>query len=421
MWRTILRPDVLFTIATVQALSPYVFWRFGIGEFRGQASLTYIPVIIWLCGWLAFMFGTLIPNSGKTNVPAFEISPSETTLKIATLILMAVICAQLVSLVHLYGAVPIMSYLKQDGAIDIGTAVSLQEESGVGQVGSVYVTTAVLHGLVLLLIIRNLEQGRRDQLLILVAFVVLIAAHAINAKRQGFVRCAVFLLTGLSLYTGSPVNAIARATKLVRTRLSASVALALTAILLFASFGYLAYVRNQGHYTRGSLEELIAYQEFSLVNFETQCAQQGLGPYQRDYFAWMRRLIPFKLMDALGFEEREMPARYEPWAPAGLYEDLQWSLGLFGVVSFSFVLGLFTMWCYRQALMSPFFLLAYCQISFSLMLAHSFNEFVSLSWIPAPLVLFLVLCGTLRTRRTQIQIPVGMGPAIRMLAGEAHR
>jgi hypothetical protein len=309
---------------------------------------------------------------------------------------MLVVCGQLVSLARLYGGIPILSYIRQDGVINIGTAVALQEGSSIGQVGSVYITTAVLHGLVLLLIIRNLERNRRDQLLIFAAFLVLLAAHGINAKRQGFIRCAVFLTTGLALYAGDPIAALARATRLVRTKSAARIVLAAAACLLFLSFGYLADVRNQGNYKRTSLGELIAYQEFSLVNFEIQCASGGLGPNRIDYLMWLRRLVPWKLMDAVGLGDTEMPPRYEPWAPAGLYEDLQWSLGLIGVVLYAFFLGLVTMWCYRRALCSPFYLLAYCQMSFSLMLAHSFNEFISLSWIPAPLILFAALCATLR-------------------------
>jgi oligosaccharide repeat unit polymerase len=405
MWRRILRPDVLFTVATLQALSPYAFWQFGIGEFKGQASLTFLPIVIWACGWAAFMLGAAIPRQIGVSAPSFRISPGEPTLKVATIVTLAVVCAQLASLASLYGGIPILSYIRGDGVMNIGTAVGLQEESGVGQVGSVYVTTAVLHALVLLLIINNLEQNKRDQLLMIAAIIVLIAAHGISGKRQGFVRCAVFLFTGLSLYAGNPIDAIVRATRLVKTRATAVAVVIATAVLLFASFGYLAYVRNQGQYSRSSIEELIAYQEYSLINFEIQSASQGLGPYQLDYFLWMRRLIPWKWMDAVGQTEREMPARYEPWAPAGLYEDVQWSLGLTGVIVFSFLLGLFTMWCYRRAPTSPFFLMAYCQISFSLMLAHSFNEFISLSWIPAPLLLFSLLSGLLRTQRATATTP----------------
>src|SRR5689334_7194846 len=107
---------------------------------------------------------------------------------------MIVICVQVVSLIRLYGGCPLLSYLRMDGAIDVGTAVALEEDGVVGQVGSVYVTTAILHGLVLLLMIRNLERKRRDQWLIAAAFIVLMAAHGINGKRHGFVRCAIFLV-----------------------------------------------------------------------------------------------------------------------------------------------------------------------------------------------------------------------------------
>jgi hypothetical protein len=110
-------------------------------------------------------------------------------------------------------------------------------------------------------------------------------------------------------------------------------------------------------------------------------------------------------MDALGLDETEMPMRYEPWAPAGLYEDLQWSLGPLGVIVFAFGLGFATMWIYRRAGTSVFYLLSYSQISFSLILAHSFNEFVSLSWIPAPLCMFAIVCGTLRRQTIACHLP----------------
>jgi oligosaccharide repeat unit polymerase len=404
MWLRLVRPDVLFTIATIQALSPYVFWQFGVGEYKGQAGLNYMPVVIWACGWIGFMAGTLLVRSRRPERPAYVVTVSDSTLRFFTVITILVICAQLVSLSHLYGGVPILSYLRQDGAINIGTAVALQEESGMGQVGSVYVTTAVLHGLVLLLIIRNLEQKQRSQLLILLSFVVLLCAHAINGKRQGFVRGAMFLFTGLTVYAGNPIQALARATRLVRSVAVARTALIAVACLLFLSVGYLAYVRNQGRYQRSSLEELIAYQEFSLVNFELQCGPAGFGPSRVDYTLWLRRLVPWKLMDAIGLGDTQMPTRYEPWAPAGIYEDIQWSLGLPGVIVYAFLLGVGTMWCYRGVLLSPFRLLAYCQISFSLMLAHSFNEFVSLSWIPAPLLLFAMICSFLAKIRLHAEV-----------------
>ena len=32
MWTKVLRPELLFALTAVQALSPYVFWKFGWGE-----------------------------------------------------------------------------------------------------------------------------------------------------------------------------------------------------------------------------------------------------------------------------------------------------------------------------------------------------------------------------------------------------
>jgi hypothetical protein len=401
MWRTIFRPDLLFTLATAQALSPYVFWRFGLGEFKGQDNLTYIPVWIWLIGWLAFLLGTRCVTYSRAELAQFRISWSENLLRVTTVVIMIVICVQVVSLVRLYGGYPLLSYIRMDGAIDVVTAVNLQDDAAVGQVGSVYVTTALLHGLVLLLLIRNLERNRRDQWLIAAAFIVLMAAHGVNGKRDGFMRCAIYLLTGLAVYSGDLFGALSKVTRLVRTRSAAKACVLVTACLMFIGIGYLAYIRNQGHYKRNSFEELIAYQEYPLVNFEIQSATTGFGPHKVDYALWMRRLVPWKLMDRFGVEETEMPARYEAWAPAGLYEDVQWSLGIAGSAGFAFVLGLCSMACYRRVLNSPFCLMAYCQIAISLIIAHSFNAFLILAWLPAPVALFWLLSRFLKRAATR--------------------
>jgi len=66
----------------------------------------------------------------------------------------------------------------------------------------------------------------------------------------------------------------------------------------------------------------------------------GFGPYQFNFFYPFQRLVPYKLMHLVDLTQLDPPVRVEPSAPAGFYEDIQWSLGPLGGIGFSFVTGM---------------------------------------------------------------------------------
>jgi hypothetical protein len=307
------------------------------------------------------------------------------------------VLVQLAGLAKVYGTLPIFSYIRQDHKIDIKQAVKLQDESAVGQVGTLHLTLFVLNALVLIQLIINLETGKKVWALIVLAMGVMLIGNLSNGKRQGVFRALVFICCGLSIYSNRLIEAIGKALPVPRNRLIAGSTIILTIAGFVGLTGYIALARNQGRFQRDTLTEIIAYQEFPLINMEQQCEQVGFGPFRFDLLYSFQRLIPYKWIEATGIARMEHPIHPIPSAPAGLYEDIQWSTGLLGVVGFSFFLGAILQWLYRNALSKFICLLIYAQCAFALLVAHSFNEFLIVTYDPAPFVCFALLVWLLRT------------------------
>jgi oligosaccharide repeat unit polymerase len=395
MWRTLFRPDVIFVIATMQALSPYLFWQVGWGVSVSHGNLTYYPIIIWLAGCFCFWVGSTLVSKRLPAVPNYTLAESASRVRILVIALLAFVLLQAILITKVYGTVPILSYLRQDGKIDIVTANRMQENSAIGQIGLYDVSLSWLNGALLLLLIVHYEKRRKLTALAMTAILFVVAGNLINGKRQGLVRAIVYLLCGLALYSNSLTTVVSRLLPMPKNRLVIA-AVALCAIVgLVYGFGYIAYLRNQGEFRRDSLAELTAYQEYPLLNFESQCRDAGYGPYQFNMFYPFQRLVPYKLMQYFSSAQLDPPVRVEPSSPSGFYEDIQWAMGPLGIITLSMGIGMLAMYFYNRALDSPPHLLIYCQMSYNLFVSHSFNEFLILAYFPGVLTVFL-LCAPLR-------------------------
>lgn len=397
MWRAVFRPELLFLIAVIQALLPYLLWANGLGvaNAQGDIRLNYMPVAIWVVGYCAFVCGCRAASGDMPDKPAYTLQEGQHRLKIMTALVIVLVLVQLAGLTKVYGTLPILSYLRHDHQIDIRKAVKLQDESGVGQIGLLHLTLFTLNALVLIQILINLETGTKKWALVVLAFAVMLIGNISNGKRQGLFRALVFFCCALSLYSNSLIDAISRGFPIPRNRLLAGTAILTLAVAFVGLTGYIAVARNQGSFDRDTLTEIVAYQEFPLINLEQQCEQAGFGPFRFDILYSFQRLIPYKWIEATGIASMEHPMHPIPSSPAGLYEDLQWSTGPWGVIGFSFSLGALLQWLYRNALNRLVCLLIYSQCAFALLVAHSFNEFLILTYDPAPFVCFGIVVAAL--------------------------
>jgi oligosaccharide repeat unit polymerase len=403
MWRTVFRPEVMFGITTLQALSPYLFWQLGWGTpSLNHDNLTYYPVTIWLTGWVCFTVGSMVMARTLPPAPNYALAESDSRVRVLMIVLLAFVLVQAIWITKVYGTLPILSYLRQDGKIDIITANQLQEGSALGQIGLFDVSLSWLNGVLLLLLIVHYEKHKKLTALAITAILFVIAGNLINGKRQGLVRAIVYLVCGLALYSNSLTTAASRLLPMPRNRFVIAAITGVLIVGLVYAFGYIALIRNQGDFSRDGLAELTAYQEYPLLNFEAQCRDAGYGPYQFNLFYPFQRLVPYKLMQSVSITQLDPPVRVEPSSPAGFYEDIQWAMGPLGIIGVSFGIGMLAMYFYSRSLDSAPHLLIYCQMAYNIFVSHSFNEFLILAYFPGVLTVF-ALCAPLAIRKRSEQ------------------
>src|SRR5450432_1649282 len=225
MWRTIFRPDVLFTITAAQALSPYLFWHFGWGVPLTHDNLTYLPVAIWIVGCISFVIGTRVMYRELPPEPDYVLTSARSQINVMLVVLLVFILVQAVLITKVYGTLPILSYLRQDGRINIVTANQLQDSSAMGQIGLFDLSMSWLNGVLLLLLLVHVENKKKVSFLIMTAILFVIAGNLINGKRQGLVRAMVYLTCGLSLYSSSMSVVLTRLLPVPRNRFVIAVCL----------------------------------------------------------------------------------------------------------------------------------------------------------------------------------------------------
>jgi oligosaccharide repeat unit polymerase len=401
----LLRPDILFTIATFQGLTPYVFWPMGVGRGLNSNNLNYLPVVIILSGWLSFLAGCALTWRRISPEPRFAFASREGRIRKLVWFLLIAGFVQCVLVVRVYGALPILSYLRNDNEIDVVTATVMQQGSAVGQIALLALTITVLAGVLLELVLVAIEKRKRVPLLFYVALLLDVAMTLINGKRIGMVRIVFLLGGGLLLYSRRPLSNVAYIIPLVKRRSSALLAMGLCLFGIYSMAGPIASLRNQGRVEQSSSGEVISYQEGPILNMEEQTSKAGLGPGKLNLTLPLVQLIPIKLLPQ-DFGD-SYPPREDPSSPSGFYELIQWGWGLPGVLLFPAFIGAVCMWLYQNSRRDARYFLCYCQVTLSLLIAHSFNEFLI-----APLVLVPCLClwmiGKWTSTKSPVKISVGV-------------
>jgi hypothetical protein len=157
----------------------------------------------------------------------------------------------------------------------------------------------------------------------------------------------------------------------------------------------LAYVATMGALRTGAgkfaigISGITLYMEVPLINFEYQCGLIAFGPYIFSIPDLLLGLLPYRTIEFLGGGAGREEILYpEPYASAGLYGPLHLYTGLWGCLVFAFVLGVLCKYAYVKARRNDLFLLIYAQCAWALFVTNSFNLFLILLYVPAPLVAF---------------------------------
>jgi oligosaccharide repeat unit polymerase len=390
MWRKLVTPEILFLLGTIQALSPYVLWYFLGSNTNYNYEITYLPIIIWIVGYVFFWLGTKVIKTSSITPTKLLIKLNLSSTKAATLVVMALIAVQIMQAIRLYGVLPIYAYIA--GSSNVTEINGLQNDSGFGQLGLLSTSLFLLNGLLLLLLVKSLEVTKKPKLLFVIAFCVEIFGGMISGKRQGLFISLAFLVCGLSIYFNNPLKPVLRlfgvpSSKIVRFLLYSSI----VGILIF-TIGFVSSLRVGAGYQTSGIEEILNYLQYPLINLEAQCEEIGLAPYKYRLLYPLFTLLPYKLYEAFAPSLNELPIRPEPTIGAGFYGNIHWGLGITGVIIYAFLFGLISKYFYKKSLTSLPHLLVYCQISWTLLSAHTYNHFFTLVFLPIPAILFFVFC-----------------------------
>jgi len=406
-WRHLVKPEILLLAGAVQANLPYLLWRFGYPVPRPHKfDITYRPLYLWILGYLAFCLGAgfvsffLYRKKQKTR----SFTPFSINQPIFQFCILAVIFAAILQITFaclLYGVVPLLAY---SSGYDATTLNVTQDESGFGQLGLMRLTLYILSGLILIGIVSSIKEKGQNRKILWIAVIVVIFGSLFSGKTQGFFIFICFLLTGGALTGVNPINLFMRKLKL--PRFSKKQMIVVVSSLLFSLVLLHGFTRSLriGRYEefniRSSFNAVVAYLSWPVMNMEKQTEFSGLQGSQFEIWGLVTRLLPYKMRwHFLAQHDLTPMPKVEPTSPSGFPSIPHWYLGLWGMMAFIFVIGVVCNYIYIKSNESLFCLLAYSQIAWTLIAAHTYNHFLNLLFIPAPLIAFFILTKVVEAKR----------------------
>jgi len=353
-------------------------------------DVCYIPAVIYGAGYLAFLCGSFLVREKTKKVH----SPGTLDPKLigkALVFLFAIAAVQFFFAVQAYGGLPFLGYW--DGSVDVGEINARQSETGFGQLGLLTLTTFLVSATMLVLIV---QPGPPRPVLRILFLSYLLLAWLITSmagKRQGFLMCIFILLAGISVRGVNPIQTVLRllgvAEAFARARIMRILAILSGVLFVLVYVGTMGALRTGAGKFAIGLSGITLYMEVPLINFEYQCGLFRFGPYIYSIPDLLLGLLPYRMIEFFGGGAGREEILYpEPTASAGLYGPLHLYTGLWGCLVFAFFLGVFSKFAYMKARTHDLFLLIYAQCSWALFVTHSFNLFLILLYVPAPLVAF---------------------------------
>lgn len=389
MWRSLFSPEILFLVGTLQAVFPYLYWRlYGQNKLYAY-EITYVPVVIWTLGYLAFWLGAKCARHRSYDVP--QVPHFRIGMSAFTWILAGGVLLQLAILFYILGGIPIAGILGGGTNVwDVDSAIA--DRTGFGQMGLLLVSLFVLNGVLLILLLHDLSRKRpRYRKLFLFLLLLEVFAGLQAGKRQALAITLFFLACGMAVYFRHPVLPLLRYFRVGAAKHIARISLIVIPMILVAFIGWMAKVRT-GLPLSGP-NEVARYLELGVINLEVQVEHAGYGPYEFYPMRLFRFLLPRRLVfgPSATISWGTDPPRAEQTAGAGFFGDLHWDLGLAGCLVFAFLVGWFSKALYQRARENLLCLLVYAQVSWTLFAAHSYNHFLWLNFIWVPVAGFIVI------------------------------
>lgn len=406
-WRYLVKPEILFLVGAVQANLPYLLWRCGYPIPRAyKFDITYRPLYLWILGYIAFCLGTghvsfcMCRKVRKLGgLSPFRIRHA--TYRFCVLITIVAVIIQIIFACLLYGVLPILAYFSD---YDVHTLEASKQYSGFGQLGLLTLTLFIFNGLILIGIVSNFKAKGWNRKIFWMAVILAVFGSLFSGKSQSFFILVCVLVTGVALVRVNPINLLAR--KLGFREFSKTKTVVIMISFLFflvLLHGFTRYVRSHAQKEFGvryAFDSVVSYLSWPLMNMEKQIEISGLEGSQFEIWGFVQRLLPYKMQRHFIDQHHitTMP-RVEATSPSGFLAVPHWYLGLWGMMIFLFAIGVVCKFLYVQSSRSLFCLLAYSQIAWTLVAAHTYNHFLVLLFIPAPIIVFFILSKIIKSKR----------------------
>jgi oligosaccharide repeat unit polymerase len=400
MWKKFFAPEILFLMGTLQALLPYVLWSFNGLNRSYSYTTTYVPLVIWATGYFSFWIGTkFVKNIRPFENNFFEII-NWNKFNVILAALIGLTCLFIAQAIIVYGGIPLVQYANEIASVnDIN---EIQTNSSAGQFGILASLLLFLNSFVLIIIVKSFESGKKYTFLFGLIIFIEIFGGLMAGKRQSLLITAVFVTCGLSLRYVNPFKPILDIINIPTAKFIRFFTVIAVASLIIWIIGAASAIRS-GNSNSSGIDEIFRYLELPLINLESQCETIGFGFTQNNFMYPFISLLPFSMMQDAILSVKDLPRYPEPTSPAGFYGALHWGFGIYGTISASFIFGLISKYLYSRSSHNIFYFLTYCQISWTLIAAHTYNHFLTLLFIPVPTIVLLLFSKIINNSNDDFQ------------------
>jgi oligosaccharide repeat unit polymerase len=380
----LLSPTYLIALAFLQVAIAYLT-NMEVTAEQYSVTLNYFPLLLWFMAFIFVILGDriavfLFRRPGSMRQANIRFLESLNRMKLSRLDFLYLVAV--IGLLAYAGGIPLFSIIT--GSREIAELNEAQNDALPGLYGIHAMLIVLMEYCLGLLILKSILLNNKSGVKILIGSIVVFIATIIEGKRQGL---AIFIcLLGVTLLASlnlRPGNSQGYHKQIFRIFVG-------VALFAFLALAFVTYVRlDAGGHGEDTIIEPLRYLSLPLINLESLSAKASWGGLEMLPLKPLDLLIPAKLGFERGMATIPVP---EPTSPYGFFAMayLYWG-GVFGLSMYALAVGVFSGFMFYKAKVSPLFLLFYSFIVWSLLMAHTYNHFLTITFIPLQFFLLLIV------------------------------
>lgn len=391
----IVSPSNLSLINFFQILLVYSLYMETVGEMY-SIDLNYYPLALWALSLFSLMIGDFLCVVWNKNRVALDksdrifydriISLSSYKLNILGFLSFSSLFITSALIYNHSGSLPIFEIIRQKRDItefNEGQAFALPGLYGAHAFGIILLE----YWLGLTMLRAYIANSRLGPLFLLGCCIAVVVVN-IDGKRQGMAMLVCYFMSSIFLIR----QVVPRSWREIRRIFGMSLPfLSVFLIFIVCAMVYITYQRmSLDESVDNFIFEPLRYLAMPLINLEWLAADAGLTGFNLELLKPFYFLFPAKsdLIDRTNLGISVL----EPTAPLGLFTIFYlFGGGVFGIAIYSLLVGWFSRYVLIRSRESPFYLLFYGYIVWSLIMAHSYNHFLTITFIPLQAATGLIL------------------------------